>query len=695
MALNIVGELFIDGAWTSKAGYSDRGGWTFETGPDVETSYRPSKIGVTWANDDQEMDPSNPSSSLYGKIGRNTKVRLRVNSLTLTQAEASQWEPESTVEYTPTNNRGAAWVSMTAEGLFRRLGKWTDTLQSVMTRYITGAPGLILWAPLEEPAGATRPSQGIGNAPTPIATGTFSFGEDGPFGAASALKMGTGGYIDISTKGSSSGNWTVSFAMKLPVVPVSGIGYPVLSILDSGVRQWDLNFNSGSITLDVNSFLGGNHLNWIVSYGTPPNRWTWYTLTVTTSGSTVSVNLATYAQSDAVGFFAGTSFTSSFGAGRVLKLFCSQNSANNDALYSHWTVQPSNSVYLQGLNANRIFNSYPNELAGARFVRLLQEQGLTAYVGGDGAKMMPLGPQRTGTLLDLLSECVSSEGGIVYDEPLDIALTMRSREDISARTPALALTASQVKYPLKKVIDDSGLANVVTVSNADGSMAVASLDSGPISQLAPPNGIGLVKFDLDINMGNVGGLQNRAGYELAKRSSDRPRYRQLKVDLFANPTLANTVTGMRPGDWISVAGIAPDTIYLRAISWTRSGDAVRDEVTFNCLPAEPMQIAVIDNAAHRTDSSSTVLNAAITSTATTVVLKTANPVEVWDTAGGYDLMIAGERIGVPAAGMGAASGTAPNILQTITGAVRSKNGVVKAQVINAEVHVADPVRIGL
>jgi hypothetical protein len=44
--------------------------------------------------------------------------------------------------------------------------------------------------------------------------------------------------------------------------------------------------------------------------------------------------------------------------------------------------------------------------------------------------------------------------------------------------------------------------------------------------------------------------------------------------------------------------------------------------------------------------------------------------------------------------MSAPSGTGP-YTQTITGAVRSKNGVVKAQLINAPVGLADPVRFGL
>ena len=76
------------------------------------------------------------------------------------------------------------------------------------------------------------------------------------------------------------------------------------------------------------------------------------------------------------------------------------------------------------------------------------------------------------------------------------------------------------------------------------------------------------------------------------------------------------------------------------------------------------------------------------------MLKTTVLQDCWDLAGGYDITVAGERIGVPAAGMGAVSGTGP-YLQTITGAVRSKNGVVKAQAIDAKVDVYQPVRIGL
>lgn len=700
MALDIVGQLFIDGAWSTRAGFSERGGWTFETGPTEETGYRSTKIGITWANDDLELDPSNVQSTLYGKIGRNTRTRLRINNLTLTQAEASQWEPETTVEHVPLgpgqpSARGTAWVGMTAEGLFRRLGKWTDTLQSPMSRYITAAPSLIGWLGMEEPAGATRLSQGVSGARRPTVTGVVSFGEDAPLGALSSMKLGTGGYVDMPMKTTgSAGNWTFTVAVNLAVVPVSGIGFPVFTLWDSGARTWDFNFNSSGITLNITTFGGGVVHNFIYAYGTLPNRWTWYTITVTTSGSTVNVNIASYAQNDSVGYFIGTSFTSAFGAGKLDRMVLAQNSANLDALYCHATGQSIQSTYLQGLNANQIFNAYPGERVGYRFVRLMQEQGLQPYVSGDLNKTVPMGPQRTGTLLDLLSECMITEGGLLYDEPQDIALTLRTREFLSSKTPSLALTSSQARYPLRKIIDDSGLANLVNISNSDGSKGLASLDSGAISTQPPPNGIGLVKFDLDVNMLDADALDDRAGFELAKRTIDRPRYRQLKVDLFANPSLADTVTLMRPGDWISVTGIEPDPIFLRAISWTRTGDAVRDEVTFTCLPAEPMQIAVIDGAGQLLTSGSTSLNAGITSTATTIVLKTVVPQDCWATAGGYDITVAGELVGVPAAGMGAVTGTGP-FLQTITGAVRSKNGVVKAQLADAKVDVYQPVRIGL
>jgi hypothetical protein len=341
-----------------------------------------------------------------------------------------------------------------------------------------------------------------------------------------------------------------------------------------------------------------------------------------------------------------------------------------------------------------LFNSYPNETTGRRFVRLMNEQGLTPYVDGVLADMTSMGPQRAGTLLDLVTECVNTEGGIVYDEPLDIALTMRSRKVLSSRTPAIALTRTQVSYPFKKTIDDSGIANQVTISNADGSRAVASLDTGPISTQVPPAGIGLVKYDLDVNMADVDNLVNRASYELGKRTVDRPRYQQLKLDLFANPSFTAAVASMRPGDWISVAGFEPQPIMLRAISWQRSGDSVRDEVIFTCLPAEPMQVAVIDRSDAYITSNSTTLNAGYTSTATTLVLSTVIPQDAWSIAGGYDIIIAGESIGVPPGGMSAVSGTGP-FLQTITGAVRSKNGVVKAQLAGARVDVYQPTRVGL
>lgn len=704
MALDLVTQLYIDGAWTTKAGYSERGGWDFEIGPPADTELRPSRIGVTLADDDLELDPSNVQSSLYGKIGRNTPVRLRINGVSLSRAEAVSWAPESTMEHEPAgigqgSVQGVSFITLGAEGLLRRIATWEDVVESPISLFLAGQPGLVGWAGLEGPSTSERLDQRVTGAPLGRFSSGATLGGDGPPGTQGALRMGSGSNFRSTFKRSTATGWEVCWSQILNATPADGTYREVFAVFDSAGNEYRLEANNTAYQLRVLPSDGGAALLTLGAgfYGfNPPTEWTRFVMRVTkVNPSTNEVELYGYGlNDDFANYVNGTyALTATYAPAHA---GAAANAHSSDARYSHITASTDTNGYQFSTSAFAAFSSFPYEKTTNRFARILAAQGVQAYVGGDTTRAVPIGPQPSGTVMDIIKECLLTEGGIMYDEPTDIAVMFRTRQDIAARTDdvALALTKSQIQYPLKKIIDPVGIANRVNVTNADGTRAVAELESGPISVLAPPDGIGLTKADLDINQANLDTLTDRAEYELARRTVDRPRYTQVRVDLFANPSLADTVTAMRPGDWISIDDLEPDTVYLRVISIARSGDAVRDTVTFNCQPAEPFQTAIIDEAGHRKGSRSTTLNADITSTATTIVLSTANPVEVWDTAGDYEIMLTGERIGVPAAGMGAVSGSGP-YLQTITGAVRSVNGVVKAHVASETINVADPVRIGL
>lgn len=93
----------------------------------------------------------------------------------------------------------------------------------------------------------------------------------------------------------------------------------------------------------------------------------------------------------------------------------------------------------------------------------------------------------------------------------------------------------------------------------------------------------------------------------------------------------------------------------------------------------------------RYDLATCTTNTAYGPTETTLVLDITSDDEEWSQTATYDLMVSGELIGVPIGGMGAKSAGQ----QTLTGAVRSKNGVLKTLPAGSAVRVAIPGRWAL
>lgn len=694
--LPLLMQLFIDGVWTTYAGYGEAG-FTVTAGPDVETGTKPNSIKFRFADPTRQLDPYNPASALYGKIGRNTKCRIAISGATITQAEVSDWLPDETAGWSGPQSRGIAWMDITAEGLLRRLGRWTDPIRSAMTRsalgYGTALAGL--WT-FEDPSTATALSSEVAGTRSAQYTGTVNFAQDnGAGGSDKVITLGSDAVISSYFKQAGANGWQVSWAMKLPAVPGSATVLPLATFTDTTGRTWVWGVNNTTYSWVVTAS-DGTVLSSVAAAFTTPNQWIRYRLKVSVSGSTVTYEPAWYvmdgsSQAGVTNTFAGTltgqprQWTiagNTYTAGAAAALLFGVGNATADLLST---------------DSISAFNGYLYETAAYRYNRLMVEEGFTGYIDGLTTTSVPMGRQKPGIFLDLLTQCAATEGGLLFDEPLDVALTLRTRAALTNQTPFLTLTKQQLVAPLGRRTNDVGIINSVTLTNLDGTSASSELAAGNLSVQPPPAGIGRYRggSDLDLNVADTGrGLADRADWELNKGTIDRPRYEQVTVDLFAFPSLRASVVLFRPGKIIMVTGVEPDAVYLRALSMQRDGNHTRDQVTFNCVPADMFIVARSDTATDLADSATSALAAGATAVATVLQLTTLDPRDTWSATNAYDIMIAGERVGVPAGGMSAAAGTGP-YTQTLTGAVRSKNNIVKAQLSGAAVHIAGAVRSGL
>lgn len=685
----LTAELFIGGVWTAYPAFSEEQSESL-VGPDVETGTRPNELAFTWDNTDLSMDPENVLSPLYGLIGRNTPARLRVAGTTIGTAEASAWEPERTISHQVTPARGRSWTGFEGRGVLSRLGRWTEPLRSPMYQVESSYASLVgLW-PMEG-AGTNLPNAVPGGF-TGKVTGTATWaGDDGPGGSDKTISLGSDGALSASFIRASVGSWQVSFSARTPAALTATYRTLVRWRTSTGLTyEWQTNNASFQVlvTRDDGTVAATIAATWgaLVS----PTAWTRFRCKVTVSGATITVEPAWYSQDTSViygttGTFAGTS------AGVLTNWDVTPNAYTNGASFGHLFAVTDTTLDLTGdYNAFQSFNGYLGEASGRRYQRLTGLVPTNAFNLGNLDLTVAMGRQKPGRILDLLEECARTDGALLYDEPAGVGLMFRTRRHRFGQTSKLDLTRGvDLAAPFKKTIDEVGVVNRVTVSNNSGATATKSLTAGALSVQPPPAGVGEYKIGLDVNQSDDSTLDDRAAWELKKGTIGRARYKQVVVDLLANPGLVTACNAIRPGDLITVSGVEPDPILLHALSFRHKVGHHTRTYTMNCVPGELWKSGKYNTAGVKYGSAASTTNASMTTTATTLTVTFTDLNDRWTTttAGGYDVTILGERIGITAV-WGAVAGAGP-YTQTTLGVVRSKNGVVRTHAAGERVQISD------
>jgi hypothetical protein len=685
-------QLLISGSFTNKTPFTSEG-IDVQVGPDVETGTRQSKISLTWDNSDLSMDPSNVLSPLYGLIGLNTQCRLQVGGTTLCTAEAVKWAPDRTLGHTVTPARGRSWTDFSAEGVLRRLGKWEDPLRSAIFRQIISYDSTKLTGYWSAEGPGTNLPNAISGGFTGKVVGTATWaGNAGAAGSDKTIQLGSDGALSASFIRSSASGWQIAVMAQIAAIPATTTYVTFFSWRTSNGVTYDLQTSNGGFqvvaTRDDGTVLGSVSSLW--GTGVVPSGWVRYRIRVTVSGSTVTVEMGWYPQDGTVVY--GTSGTySGTSTGTLANWYVSPASTTNGASYGH--IMGTTDVALDLLTGRPVasLNGYKGERAATRYARLCDEEGIANAVLGTAASTIAMGPQKPGLFLDLLQECSVTDRAILYDDPSTIGLMFRTRSNRYGQTSKLDLTYGNGLHvqALKKVIDDVGVVNNVTVTNTTGTAVTRVLTAGPYSVQPPPNGVGRVKGTVAVNQLDDEALDDRAEFELNLLSQGRPRYQQITVDLLANPGLITACNSIRPGDLITLAGVEPDPVPLHVISYVHHVGHTERKFVMECVPGELWKTGQYDttSAGNVYGVASTSLNALSGTTGTSLVVNVPDPLETWSlTATGYSLVIEGERVTVTGAFGAVSAGT-----QTAT-VTRSVNGVVRTHTAGAAVLVYDQAR---
>lgn len=691
-AIPLITQLWVDGGYVTFDSYA-QDGWSTQIGPDPESGTQPNKLTFALASDDYSMDPSEPTSPLNGKIGRNTMARLRVNSTTLAVGEVASWEPDHTVEHRP-GVRGKSWVDVTAEGLLRRLGRWTDPLASAMTRQTSSVSGLIGFWPIEDGSDADSVFQAAS-----VAAGNATFsgevdlaGDDGAGGSDKLAVLGPDGRITGTFATSTGDGYQIAWAAKLATMPASLTYLDVMTWRDGDGRVWEWMVNLDRFRILVTSGTGTVLYDATTAFtGREPTNYLRYRMKVTVSAGTITIEPAWYVQDDPspAGYtdtFAGTT------ARRPRQWTLAGNTYMDQAAVGHVFATTDTTANLLTGSARDSFNGYLGELCSWRYYRLLTEEGLTASYIGSFLETRQMGRQRPAPLLELLEEAVRTDGGLLHDWNGGIGLQFRMYNSIIGQSPALTVAKSQLSPGLRKRIDDVGTANDITGENWDGTKYRTEQLTGRMSTQPPPAGQGRTRGSVDLSLRYLEDLVQRTEFERLRNTVDRPRYPSITIDLLGEPTLRAAITALRPGDLVSVTGLEAQAVLLIAMTIRRSGDGARDTAVLDCLPADVFVTGLYDSSVARYDLRTCTLAADRTSSQTSWTVNITDD-EAWSTTSTpYAWMVAGEKVTVTA--MGARTGTAGAYQQVAT-VVRGVNGVVKDQRAGAEIHVFDQKRWGL
>ncbi|MBO0917542.1 hypothetical protein [Streptomyces laculatispora] len=576
--------------------------------------------------------------------------------------ETSAWPPRWDVS-------GAdVWVSIEASGILRRMGQGKKALDSTLRRRIPSGPGMLAYWPMEDERDARAAYSPLPNV-TPMTVGGLDFAADDSLSGSSPLpKLKNPASLSARVPGTTTMGWQVEFVYYLPTMPVAQTEIMRVSTTNATMRSVVLYASTSGIRLETLDVEGA-----VISFALYTNAdaladfvGVWNRLSIYTGdagGGQTRVQATWRNVSSNVRSYVVTTLTST--QGRVTTLAGNWGANTEGMAIGHIAVSatpgtgvagsPPTSTIFEGAD-----DGFTGETSLNRMRRLATEEANQldlSWLDGDTSTLSErMGPQRPNTLLDLLSEAEDTDGGILYERLDRAALMYRDRASLYNQPVRLALdytARGEVPPPLEPTEDDQKLRNDVTVTRSGGTSGRVIQRDGPLSVSPPPAGVG--PYDESVTLSLYDDIQPEriAGWRVHLGTVDEARYPTISVWLHAAPHLIENVLGLDIGDRLTIAHpppwLPPGSIDQHIRGYTEVLDQFEWSLTFNCAPALPWQVGVVeDPVLSRADTAGSSLAAAATSTAPTLsVATTTGPIWVSDPAQlPFDVRVGGEVVTV-------------------------------------------------
>lgn len=708
---SLTAELFYGGTWNAVAAYTRDPALINRDRP-VGSEPTPSSVSVSLEG---IHNPKNPMSPLYSVAGQNTPIRLKLGSDVRFYGEVASWSPQSAI-------KGASWTVIECTGVLRRIGQGTDPVRSALTRAIgLSATPPLAWWPLEDNERSTvavSPLDGV-ESMRPITEVNYETSDGIPIQPGGAPKFAEGiatpgvgkvaslinggTLLGIIPEASTTDEWSMEFVVRFDVDTDLSTEDLALVLADGTYGAFTINafvgapgFDSGVRVLHGFDRDSGNEGDARAVFDPRDGAPHHIRYTVSQDGADylariyLDGNLADTADNF------GSAMTGTVGQPREIEVNPISESGNTmPGAIGQFVFWQSETVPVDTVAAAF---GYSGEQAHERFERLCDEEGIPVTI--EGSESQPMGPQPIETLAKLFAEIEGTDDGLIFEPRDDYGLVYRTGRERYNRAVVLALdyAAEEVAPPLIPVLDDLSIRNDVTVQHRNGASVQAVLETGALSVLAPPDGVGRYKTQVDVNTFTVDVLANHAGWHLHKGTVDGIRYATVTVILDAVPALATDAAAVDIGDIITIDNLPEEEtltqVRLSVTGYTELIESHKRVITYSCILAETFDVGVYgtDAIVSRYDSAHSTLAASYDDNDTSFSVATAAGHALWVTGSSsptfpFDWDIEGIRIRVTAI-----SGASSPQTATVQ---RSVDGDDKALSSGSQVRLWEPARYGL
>lgn len=636
---------------------------------DEASTTQPAACELRLRNTDGRFTPRLPTSTYYPYVRRQTPVRVSLNPGGTGYVQRFQGYIDQFAPSWPTGKAAYAEVLVTASGSLRRLGQGNTPLKSPLRRVLETSGAFAYW-PLEEGPSANNVVSVAGVAAQSLvrlsATGPAQFGGLTPVTGSTAMpNFIRGGALDLQVASTVSSAWTAEFAYFFGTGEPAPADYSIPSAMNV-VKLYAANGDYWLFQLSPHnaSFTGGRialfrsdepELFFDTLVDVPLgsyNPWDGQTHHVAITASQSGGSIAWQLYLDGVVYSSGTLASRTLQAINLARLNQNAFLASSSSYgLGHFAV--TNSVINPASHASAA-QGYTGESAGARITRLCGEEVVPVSVSSTTGTIR-MGPQGTASFLSLLRECEAADSGILYDGE-SAGLTYLAGQDRYNLPVAVALdgTRSQIKLPYTPVEDDQRVRNDWTVSRPSG----ASSQYADATHIAAN---GRYDSSASANVQADGDLLDQASWRVHLGTVEEMRVPSLSLQLIDHSELWASWLAASLGERLTATSLfvqyPPGTLDTIIEGYVESWDQASWRVQPNLSPFAPWRIIVLatdtgDTGAFvgRGDTDDSALNAGITSTATSIAVKT-NSGPLWTTTADdfpLDVNVGGEQIRVTA-----------------------------------------------